>query len=117
MHVVDHQGASQHLKAVAFRVVFDVRQIYTAIIVAEEYILLTVASLRHVIRNTFYYQASCSWHGSIIENRNMDVKKGSVPFPQSPFPHLSPLYPTVLLVEGTYAKEPENGQDDDDTAQ
>ena len=73
--VIDHQAISQHVQAEPLRLLFEPVEIYLAVIVNEENVLLVIAALSDVVRHVFKNYSGQSWHNRKYSIMRHDVNR------------------------------------------
>ena len=74
MDVVGHEAISVNEEAVLRRGALEQAEVYAAIIVDEEHVLMIVAALRDVVRATGNDDSGDTWHAAIIYNGGGEIK-------------------------------------------
>ena len=73
--VIDHQAISQHVQTEPLGLLFEPVEIYMAVIVNEENVLLIVATLSDMVRHVFKNYSGQSWHNRKYSKKRHDVNK------------------------------------------
>ena len=73
--VILHQAIGQHVQAEPLGLLFEPVEIYMAVIVNEENVLLIIAALSDMVRHVFKHYSRQSWHNRKYSKLLHDVNR------------------------------------------
>ena len=75
VNVIDHQAIGQHVQTEPLGLLFEFVEVYLAVIVNKENVLLIIATLSDVVRHVFKNYSGQSWHNRKYSKKRHDVNK------------------------------------------